>query len=532
MSYAEDLYKIFAGNKRSFGQFTPKNGKMFTEKREVSIDDFRNHLEGNLGIGIVPILDDQSCLWGAIDIDNHGDKVVNIDSVVKAVWDRGLPLVPCRSKSGGVHLYLFGADILPAKLVRLLLTKWAKDLGFGGSEVFPKQVSLRDNELGNWINLPYFEADKTSRYAMKFDNGNVEKISLDDFIIEAKHVAVSKEVLLKFAILGHEEAPPCIQRMIQGEVERGYRNESIYNLTIYFRRAFSDTNYREYVYDLNMVIFDKPLPFEEVKKTVESASRREYKYKCMEEPCKGFCSLDTCMQRKWGISKEDSTAVAVGLPEFSKLSIIKTDPPLWELTVESKKIVLTTKQLRCFQSVAEMVMEKLLRVIPMMKNGDWMNKLSSLMQDVEEIETPDDASVPGIIKSRLQEFLEKADLSSNGTDTAERDLMERGLPVVQELGTMGDRVVMFKGTQFINFLKRTKSEETKGADLWTIMRSIGVSHRRVRIGGNVRNVWLAPLDDYNRTILDPEYGKPKTIEEMEQEEKDRESRKLITKMEF
>ena len=65
---------LFKGNRRSFGEFNPKNIKaqMQTHKREYVEGNFEAHFKGELGIGIVPILDDGNCWWGAIDIDNHG----------------------------------------------------------------------------------------------------------------------------------------------------------------------------------------------------------------------------------------------------------------------------------------------------------------------------------------------------------------------------------------------------------------------------------------------------------------------------
>ena len=38
-------------------------------------------------------------------------------------------------------------------------------LGYGGSEVFPKQVELKSkDDTGNFLNLPYFNCKNTTRY--------------------------------------------------------------------------------------------------------------------------------------------------------------------------------------------------------------------------------------------------------------------------------------------------------------------------------------------------------------------------------
>ena len=52
-------------------------------------------------------------------------------------------------------------------------------LGYGGSEVFPKQTELKSkDDTGNFLNLPYFNYKNSTRYA--FDK-NGEAATLDDF---------------------------------------------------------------------------------------------------------------------------------------------------------------------------------------------------------------------------------------------------------------------------------------------------------------------------------------------------------------
>ena len=87
-----------------------------------------------------------SAQWAAIDID-----VNDIDhaSLGKKVEDLGLPLVVCRSKSGGAHCYLFLQKPCPAKDVVDALRNWSAALGYPGVEIFPKQIRRAlDQETG------------------------------------------------------------------------------------------------------------------------------------------------------------------------------------------------------------------------------------------------------------------------------------------------------------------------------------------------------------------------------------------------
>ena len=115
-----------------------------------------------------------------------------------------------------------------------------------------------------------------------------------------------------------------------------------------------------------------------------------------------------------------------------------------------------------------------------------------MMQEARIVEAPDDASVNGIIRDRLREFAAKTDLHNRGEDAKDRDGLLRGLPVVQKID--GERCVLFRGQDFVNYLKRTKSEELKGANLFFAVKELGVSHRKVRIGAKEScNVWYLPV---------------------------------------
>ncbi|MBK18787.1 MAG: hypothetical protein CMM52_08110 [Rhodospirillaceae bacterium] len=158
-------------------------GNARTIRRGATVQAWEEHLAGrSTGLGSIPLLDDgESVKWAAIDID-----VNDIDHAFleKKVEDLGLPLIVCRSKSGGAHCYLFLHKRCLAKEVVDALRNWSAALGHPGVEIFPKQTERElDTQAGNprpgnWINLPYFEADSTERYCI-YRGG---RLSLSEFI--------------------------------------------------------------------------------------------------------------------------------------------------------------------------------------------------------------------------------------------------------------------------------------------------------------------------------------------------------------
>ena len=80
MSDADRFSAIFDGLKQAYGTFeidrTSSNGKSQGKARVLreprTTEHFQQHLAGEgAGIGIIPINEDDKCIWGCIDIDEY-----------------------------------------------------------------------------------------------------------------------------------------------------------------------------------------------------------------------------------------------------------------------------------------------------------------------------------------------------------------------------------------------------------------------------------------------------------------------------
>lgn len=505
---------LYAGNTRSSGRYDPKRDRSFTEPEPISAGLVQGHLDGKLGVGVVPIMDDDTCLWGAIDMDNHDtDEDLPLADIAALIESKGLPLVPCRSKSGGIHCYVFCKEPIAATIIKRLLASWADILGYGGCEIFPKQGKLSVGkadgklQLGNWINLPYFDAGKTLRYAYR----EGKKLDIDEFLDLAEGLKITKANVKNLLLVEHPEAPPCVRKMLVNGVAQGMRNEGLYNIVVYLKKA-DPTTAEAKAQALAASVFSKPLPKPEATRTINSAMRPECAYRCGEEPARSLCDRETCLKRKYGITPDDAEKLATNesLPAFTDLVKYMTEPVRWEVKIDGVKVLnLGTGQLLEWRSMREIIADRLTKIVPLIKNSEWERILQPLMQSARIIETPDDASVNGVIRDRLREFAAKTDLTSRGEDKGERSALLRGMPVVQVHD--GERCVMFRGQDFVNYLKRTKSEELKGVNLWFAVKEIGVEHTRIRIGSKDNiNVWYLPIREvlHNTEELEPVEFKP------------------------
>ena len=195
--------KLFQGYQQAHGQYRVQkreadgkmSGRAVTVSEAATKEHFESHLKGgDYILGIIMLKDDNSCNFGVIDIDIRGEVKLKdtLDELEKKIQDT--PLVMCRSKSGGAHLYLFCEPAIAAIDMVSKLNEFAAGLGYGGVEIFPKQISrANDLDRGNWINLCYWDGDETERHAIH----NGKKLNLEQFLDLAEKKRTSYEELEK-----------------------------------------------------------------------------------------------------------------------------------------------------------------------------------------------------------------------------------------------------------------------------------------------------------------------------------------------
>jgi hypothetical protein len=503
----ERFAALFDGNERSHGVWSPKTGKMHTQPRPAVIEDYAGHVAGKMGLGVVPITDANECYFGVIDIDNHGTTIdLPLADVAALAASRKLPLVCARSKSGGIHAYVFCERPLSARTLRRKMVGWARDLGYPKAEIYPRQDTLRDEsdgsrQLGNWINLPYHDAEITVRYA--WIDG--KRASLLEFLDYAESLLQTAG-----AIDGthpdHPEAPPCIQRLLSEGLDSGARNEGLYNVVVYLKKAYPE-DYRDRAFDVNTQAFQPPLPTVEARRTIASAARRDYKYKCDEDPIKSLCNRPVCLTRKFGIgSTDDINGKNHGaLPVFTNLVKYATDPVRWSIQMDEVVVDnLATDDILKYTHMEKIIVERLGRGAPMLKERDWRAIINVMLETHRVVEIPDDASSGGIIRAKLVDYAKKA-VASLGVDELDEDrtVLLRGLPIIYRTAD-GTEYVAFRGTDFVEFLKRNRSEELKGTNIYFAIKNMGVEQHNVRVNKNtVIKCWCIPMNAEWRKSIQP-----------------------------
>jgi hypothetical protein len=242
MQTASRMMQLFSGLVRAHGEYRITGskgdkhiGEATTVNEPVTEQLWKDHLDGKKGIGVVVIKDDSTCLFGAIDIDCYSG--LNYAEVIGKIRKKKYPLVACRSKSGGLHLFLFLKTAVKARELRNILRSMAASLGFGNSEIFPKQsqVLASRGDIGSWINMPYFDYLKTVRFGI-YDDGS--PMDLSKFLEYAENKQVElKSVDATSSSGDFTDGPPCIQHLVEMGIGEGMRNETLINIAKYLKKS-------------------------------------------------------------------------------------------------------------------------------------------------------------------------------------------------------------------------------------------------------------------------------------------------------
>lgn len=403
------FYTIFSGRENCHGEFildlkdretVKASGKARTLKTAATLDDYERHLKGEIGLGINPLKKDNTVGFFVLDIDDYMLDKVSIENKLEKL---GLKHVTFLSKSGGLHVYFFMQAFVPAENLKKISAELKFLLGLSQStEFFPKQTHLREDDLGNWINLPYFG---NSRKAVLIKRNKLVEVDLRHALdlIAAKRTTL-EEIQACLNKLPLCDAPPCLQKLLltdeQGSLEH-CRNKFLFNVGIYSKKKDS-AKFKALVSSINTSLCSPISPKELEKTVINSLSKKDYSYTCEDDFMKEVCCEELCVTRCFGSLNNISTDL-----HFGQLTRLNYEPPIYIWEVNSKEFVYDSEKDLCSQSVFRDLCIRNLNLVPtQFKQKDWLNLLNRSLKDihVEEVAEEEKLSREFVFKSALKSF--------------------------------------------------------------------------------------------------------------------------------
>ena len=471
---------IFEGLKIAYGQYQKgergengkQKGKAFIVRKQITDDLWKNHIEGKgPALGIIPITESNNCKWGCIDIDEYN---LSHSDLISRIRSLKLPLIICRSKSGGAHVFLFTKEFISAALMQQTLKRISKVLGYEGSEIFPKQTEIlvERGDTGNFLNLPYYNNTKGLRYAFD-DNGDA--LTLEQFYIAYDKYSCTRGDVegIQITTEKREEAfplgPPCLNKLASIGFGQGSRNNALFNIAVFYKQSQPDT-WEDKIVEANLKHMDPPLSNNEVQQLIKSVNRKGYdKYRCKDAPINSVCQSGLCRTKRFGVGYGEEE-----MPVLGSLTKYTSNPPQWFLDVGEARIELKTEQLYSPNLFALACLDQANLIVPIPKPKDWKQHfLKPMMTNLQEVEPLESLDPTNELTGLLQDW------TTNRQSARTMDDIFNKLPYTDDKREF----TYFRMEDFYSFLKKNNwdMDKIKTGNLLKRLDNIFVEETRLRI---------------------------------------------------
>jgi len=470
--------EIFTGLKRDFGiayldkiVTDPETGKKKPTygwaDKPITDQDYLDHLNGKKSIGIQPCNDEGKVLFGAIDIDSKDYKDFSVKTYLDIIKEYDLPLIPVKSKSGGLHLYLFLKSYAKAQFVRNFLDTLLFTLKLPTkTEIYPKQTELGKDvdgklSVGQFINLPYFK--KNDRVAINFDG---KPFTFEQFIQVVEANQKTADELEEFS-LAHvktvlqggpsefDDGPPCLQIMAKQKLTDG-RDRWLYNYMVFAKKKYPD-NWDKKVVQAANDYFERngdginDWDEKKVRDKIRSWKKDSVKgHSCTQEPIVNYCMKSECLKRTFGVASDRKRM----FPSLTGLEKINYPEPQYTFNVELPGGKIRSIRARNIgeinqqQELRSLIMKSADIFVPTVKTLEFEEIINKLFPPKEVKEPPKGTTPDEQLEEYLKEYL-------NGPQAKSHASFKSGAVLIE------DGYAYFKWSSFCNLLKNKEFKENK-----------------------------------------------------------------------
>lgn len=501
-----------------------------TLKRGPTAEDWRDHVDGKRPLGISPIRNDNSTIWGSIDYDVYDSDVMEI---LQKVENSKLPLVPCRSKSGGLHLFLFTTVPVPARKMQDVLRELAASLGLSDSEIFPKQATLLVDrgDLGSWMIMPYFGSDFDGKLQMQHGlRTSGGDIGLPEFVRIAEKKRQTPEQMDELQVrsmipkttadkkqrrskkgddkgpqaadddtVAFGDGPPCLVHLTKdGGVKQGGQNNTLFHMAIYFKKKYPD-DWVKHLQEASQVHMQPPYPASQLDGIIKSNSKRDYQYKCKDEPMRSHCDSILCRKKRFGVTGTGGMVI----PQITSIKKLDSQPPVWFVDIEGAKIECQTEDLQRWDRMQRLLIEKLNNPFGVIPQPVWLQIIQEAMSNsVEIIRVSQDAGVEGEFTELLGIYL----------TNRQRGLREEDLLLGRPWENEDEGRHYFQLIRLARFLKREGMDGMKRPQIAARLHELKGGHLVKTIKGKAVALHWVPSKLFESTpSVDPPKVKGKPI---------------------
>ena len=367
-------------------------------------------------------------------------------------------------------------------------------LGYGGSEVFQKQIELKSkDDTGNFLNLPYFNGDNTTRYAF-LENGQAANI--DGFFELHERNKLTPEQLEKLQIKRPQsefsDGPPCLESLTQSKLNDG-RDRVLYQYIQYAKRKWPE-EWPKKINQFNYTHFVEPLDDKVIQEKIKFHSKKELGFKCNEEPMCNHCDKSLCKVRKFGIGGESV------FPTLSDLQKVELDEPYYWVNVDGERIKLDTIDSLLEQRLFRRTVTKQInKKPPRITTKEFEKYTDMLLSNIEIIKAPIGSSLIEQLKDHLEEYCTN---DSSATTTKEQIFLGN-------VWTDEEKHYFIFNKFFHGYLQRRKWPEKHQTTQDLLIQHCNCKDERIYIGKKRPSVMIVDAFEKPENVYKPKQLKPK-----------------------
>jgi hypothetical protein len=212
------------------------------------------------------------------------------------------------------------------------------------------------------------------------------------------------------------DGPPCLTHMcMSGGVPGGGQNNALCHMATYYKKKFPDT-WREELTVSNATHLNPPGSDSGLDSVIKSYSKKDYEYKCKDEPMRSHCDSVACRAKRFGVTGGTMA------PLITSIKKLDSDPPIWFVQIDNKhSLECQTQDLQRWDRFQVKLMDKTHNPYGMIPQALWLATIGVAMAAMNKddvIPAGADAGVGGEFHELLQTFL-----TNKQRATREEDLL-------------------------------------------------------------------------------------------------------------
>ena len=191
------------------------------------------------------------------------------------------------------------------------------------------------------------------------------------------------------------------------------------------------------------------------------------------------------MKREFGVGGYGG-GQAIEISAITKYETENRQSVRWYIEIGGERIEVTTQQLLDQRQLQKLCVEKLNKCPATMPGPKWEQAINSLLESVEIIQDPDDASPQGQFEKMLDSFL------TGKVQARHRDEIMNGKP----WNDTDEGKVFFRSEDLFIYLEARRFRYQSQHQVWSWLRSTGGDRKTFRIKSKPVKVWSVPAPQF------------------------------------